>query len=100
MPAKRLKTEQNETPEAPSGGTPPKLIPKPKTAAERAARAAKILELLDRMYPRRHLRAPSPQPLGIAGGNHPFGAVYGQARQRGHAGTVRGNIPSRAISPR
>jgi endonuclease-3 len=31
--------------------TPPKLVPKPKTAAERKARVAKILKLLDEMYP-------------------------------------------------
>jgi endonuclease-3 len=31
--------------------TPQKLVPRPKTAAERKARVAKILELLDRMYP-------------------------------------------------
>jgi len=31
--------------------TPPKLVPKPKTAAERKARVTKILKLLDRMYP-------------------------------------------------
>jgi endonuclease III len=31
--------------------TPPKLVPKPKTAAERAARVAKIAKLLDEMYP-------------------------------------------------
>lgn len=31
--------------------TPPKLVPKPKTAAERAARVAKIVKLLDGMYP-------------------------------------------------
>lgn len=30
---------------------PPKLVPKPKTAAERAARLRKILNLLDQMYP-------------------------------------------------
>lgn len=33
------------------GATPPKLVPKPKTAAERAARTRKILAILDRMYP-------------------------------------------------
>lgn len=33
------------------GATPPKLVPKPKTAAERAARIRKILAILDRMYP-------------------------------------------------
>ena len=31
--------------------TPPKLVPRPKTAAERAARVRKILALLDEMYP-------------------------------------------------
>jgi len=31
--------------------TPPKLVPKPKTAAERKARITKILKLLDEMYP-------------------------------------------------
>jgi len=31
--------------------TPPKLVPKPKTAAERAARVRKILKFLDEMYP-------------------------------------------------
>jgi len=32
--------------------TPPKLVPKPKTAAERSARVRKILKILDEMYPR------------------------------------------------
>ena len=31
--------------------TPPKLVPRPKTAAERARRVEKILQLLDQMYP-------------------------------------------------
>jgi len=31
--------------------TPPKLVPRPKTAAERAVRLKKIIRLLDRMYP-------------------------------------------------
>jgi endonuclease-3 len=31
--------------------TPPKLVPRPKTAAERADRVSKILKLLDKMYP-------------------------------------------------
>ena len=31
--------------------TPPKLVPRPKTAGERAARVAKIIKLLDAMYP-------------------------------------------------
>jgi endonuclease-3 len=33
------------------GATPPKLVPKPKTAAERKTRVAKILKVLDEMYP-------------------------------------------------
>jgi endonuclease-3 len=32
--------------------TPPKLVPRPKTAADRAARVRKILHILDQMYPR------------------------------------------------
>jgi endonuclease-3 len=32
--------------------TPPKLVPRPKTAAERAARVRKILQRLDQMFPR------------------------------------------------
>jgi endonuclease III len=32
--------------------TPPKLVPRPKTAAERAARLARIIKLLDEMYPK------------------------------------------------
>ena len=35
----------------PSGGTPPRLIKRPKTAAERRARVEKILAALDKMYP-------------------------------------------------
>jgi len=31
--------------------TPPKLVPRPKTAAERAARVRKIIRQLDKMYP-------------------------------------------------
>jgi endonuclease III len=31
--------------------TPPKLVPRPKTAADRAARLRKIIKLLDQMYP-------------------------------------------------
>ena len=31
--------------------TPPKLVPRPKTAAQRARRVQKIMELLDQMYP-------------------------------------------------
>jgi endonuclease-3 len=34
-----------------SAGTPPKLVKRPKTAAERRARVGKILEGLDAMYP-------------------------------------------------
>jgi endonuclease-3 len=34
------------------GATPPKLVPRPKNAAERAARIKKILKLLDEMYPK------------------------------------------------
>jgi endonuclease-3 len=32
--------------------TPPKLVPRPKTAAQRADRVRRILQLLDEMYPR------------------------------------------------
>jgi endonuclease III len=35
----------------PPKATPPKLVPKPKTAADRAARLRKILKGLDQMYP-------------------------------------------------
>ncbi len=35
----------------PKQATPPKLVPRPKTAAERAGRVRKILKLLDQMYP-------------------------------------------------
>src|SRR5689334_5159754 len=34
-----------------SGGTPPRLVKRPKTAAERRARVQRILEALDSMYP-------------------------------------------------
>ena len=34
-----------------AAGTPPKLVQRPKTAAERRARVGKILEALDSMYP-------------------------------------------------
>jgi endonuclease-3 len=37
---------------APRGATPPKLVLRPKTAAERKARVSKILGFLDEMYPR------------------------------------------------
>src|SRR5437870_8665627 len=33
------------------GGTPPKLVPRPKNAAERQARVQDVLRLLDQMYP-------------------------------------------------
>ena len=36
----------------PKQATPPRLVPRPKTAAERADRVRKILKLLDQMYPR------------------------------------------------
>jgi endonuclease III len=36
---------------SPLKATPPKRVPKPKTAAERAVRVRKILALLDEMYP-------------------------------------------------
>ncbi len=39
------------TPQTAPRATPPKLVPKPKTAAERTARLRKILKLLDGMYP-------------------------------------------------
>jgi endonuclease-3 len=35
--------------------TPPKLVPRPKTAAERAARVAKIVRIIDEMYPKPQL---------------------------------------------
>jgi endonuclease III len=35
----------------PRGATPPKLVPRPKTSAERKARVGKILRFLDEMYP-------------------------------------------------
>jgi endonuclease III len=35
----------------PAGATPPKLVPKPKNAAERVARVNEILKRLDKMYP-------------------------------------------------
>ena len=37
--------------EQPLKVTPPKLVPRPKTAAEKKARVAKILKLLDELYP-------------------------------------------------
>jgi endonuclease-3 len=36
----------------PKTATPPKLVPRPKNAAERAARVRQILKLLDHMYPK------------------------------------------------
>lgn len=43
--------DQDQLPTAKSG-TPPRLIPKPKTAAERKQRISRILELLDQTYPK------------------------------------------------
>jgi endonuclease-3 len=37
--------------QSPPKATPPKLVPRPKNAAERAARLSKVLKLLDQMYP-------------------------------------------------
>lgn len=37
--------------EVPRAATPPRLVPRPKTAAERKARVGKILQLFDEMYP-------------------------------------------------
>ena len=39
----------------PKSPIPPKLVPRPKTAAQRAARVAKIIKLLDQMYPKPQL---------------------------------------------
>ena len=39
------------TNDAAKSATPPKLVPRPKTSAERAVRVRKISELLDQMYP-------------------------------------------------
>src|SRR5690242_4689272 len=39
------------TAEAMRAGTPPKLVPKPKTSADRAARLKRILKELDGLYP-------------------------------------------------
>ncbi len=41
---------KNNIPSVPKA-TPPKLVPRPKTAAARAARLGKIMRLLDEMYP-------------------------------------------------
>ena len=50
MPKAKLIAE--ETPRAViHGATPPKLVPRPKNAAERNARVQQILKLLDEMYP-------------------------------------------------
>ena len=43
---------RNDTNSVAKNATPPKLVPKPKTAAERAARIAKIIQTLDKMYPK------------------------------------------------
>jgi len=40
-----------EVTQSPPKATPPKLVPRPKNAAERAARLSKVLKLLDQMYP-------------------------------------------------
>ncbi len=40
-----------DSPSVAKKATPPKLVPRPKTAAERAARVAKIIQLLDKLYP-------------------------------------------------
>jgi endonuclease-3 len=42
---------KRDIPSVAKKATPPKLVPRPKTAAERAARVAKIIKLLDAMYP-------------------------------------------------
>ncbi len=39
------------TPKSPPRATPPKLVPRPKTGAERSARLRKILKILDELYP-------------------------------------------------
>ena len=44
-------TKATATATATRSATPPKLVPKPKTAAERKARVSKNLKLLDEMYP-------------------------------------------------
>ena len=44
-------TKATATASATRSATPPKLVPRPKTAAERKARVSKILKLLDEMYP-------------------------------------------------
>ena len=42
---------RSDNPSVTKKATPPKLVPRPKTAADRAARVAKIIKLLDEMYP-------------------------------------------------
>lgn len=42
---------RNDTNSVTKKVTPPKLVPRPKNAAERAARVKKIVQILDRMYP-------------------------------------------------
>ena len=44
-----------DSPSVAKKATPPKLVPRPKTAAERAARLAKIIKLLDKLYPKPQL---------------------------------------------
>jgi endonuclease III len=42
---------RRDNPSVAKKATPPKLVPRPKTAGERAARVAKIIKLLDETYP-------------------------------------------------
>jgi endonuclease-3 len=42
---------RSDSPSVTKKATPPKLVPRPKNAAERAARVAKIIKLLGEMYP-------------------------------------------------
>ena len=53
LPAKNTSSVPKVRPASalPRGATPPKLVRKPKNTAERAARIAQILQLLDEMYP-------------------------------------------------
>jgi endonuclease-3 len=46
----RISNKDSDIPK-PDAATPPKLVPKPKTAAERKARLDRILAELDRLYP-------------------------------------------------
>jgi endonuclease-3 len=43
---------RDDTPSVAKKATPPKLVPRPKTAAERTARVQKIVQILDKMYPK------------------------------------------------